>query len=110
MPAIRHICPHCKRKMRTITSKQLSDLVREIYVDCMNVDCGHRAVVQQAFIRTLVPSLIPSPDVRLPIVERRANDIIVPSAKAGADAIPPASPKPPSSEAGSTRYLPMALN
>ncbi len=81
-------CPHCKGSMRTITSRQLSDL------------------------RTLVPSLVPSAGVSLPIVERRPhNDIIVPSAKNGAGGqLPPTASTPPSSEAGSTRYVPMALN
>lgn len=110
MPAIRHICPHCQGRMRTITSKRLSALVREIYVDCMNVDCSFRGVIQMGFVRTLVPSLTPSAEVRLPIVERRANDIIVPAAQSGAGELPPASPTPPSSEAGPTRYQPMALN
>lgn len=105
-------CPHCKGSMRTITSRQLSDLVREIYFDCMNVECGHRCVAQLGIVRTLVPSLVPSAGVSLPIVERRPhNDIIVPSAKNGAGGqVPPTSSTPPSSEAGSTRHVPMALN
>jgi len=111
MPAIRYTCPHCKGRMRTITSRQLSDLVKEIYLDCMNVECGHRCVAQLGIVRTLVPSLIPSPAVALPIVERRPNDIIVPAGKPNAVGAPsPSSSTPPSTEAGSVRYVPMALN
>lgn len=111
MPAIRYTCPHCKDRMRTITSRQLSDLVKEIYLDCMNVECGHRCVAQLGIVRTLVPSLIPSPSVSLPIVERRPNDIIVPAGKPNAASAPsPTSSTPPSTEAGSARYVPMALN
>jgi hypothetical protein len=92
--------------MRTITSRQLSPLVREIYFDCMNVDCSHRCVAQLGIVRTLVPSLVPNGEVSLPIVARRANDITV------VPATPPASdntPAPPSGTAGS-HYAPMVLN
>lgn len=104
-------CPHCKGSMRTISSRQLSDLVREIYFDCMNPACSHRCVAQLGIVRTLVPSLMPDKAVTLPIVERRPNDIVVPSASADTSAQPsPTSSAPPSAEAGSARYVPMALN
>ena len=103
------VCPHCAGRCRTVTSRQLSTLVREIYFDCMNVDCGHRFVAQLGIVRTLVPSLMPSQGVSLPIVERRPhNDIIVPSAQQGAAGQNSPASQPPS-EAG-TRYAPMALN
>lgn len=111
MPAVRYTCPHCKDRMRTITSRQLSDLVKEIYLDCMNVECGHRCVAQLGIVRTLVPSLMPSRSVSLPIVERRANDIIVPAGKPDAAGTSSASSStPPSTEAVFDRYVPMALN
>lgn len=100
-------CPHCRSRMRTITSRQLSTLVREIYFDCMNVDCGHRCVAQLGLVRTLVPSLIPNAQVSLPIVERRPNDILVPPAPHQATGNAPA--PPPSGSAGSS-YAPMVLN
>jgi hypothetical protein len=93
--------------MRTITSRQLSTLVREIYFDCMNVDCGHRCVAQLGIVRTLVPSLIPNAQVSLPIVERRPNDILVPAATHKATGENPA--LPPTGSAGSS-YAPMVLN
>jgi hypothetical protein len=100
-------CPHCQSRMRTITSRQLSPLMCEIYFDCMNVDCSHRCVAQFGIVRTLVPSLTPNVQVSLPIVERRANDILVSPATH-----PAASPSPapsPTSAAGSS-YAPMVLN
>lgn len=99
-------CPHCQSRMRTITSRQLSPLVREIYFDCLNVDCSHRCVAQLGIVRTLVPSLVPNAQVSLPIVERRANDIVVVSATQPATEKTPA---PPLSGAGS-HYAPMVLN
>lgn len=100
-------CPHCQSRMRTITSRQLSTLVREIYFDCMNVDCSHRCVAQLGIVRTLVPSLIPNAQVSLPIVERRANDIVVTPASQPAADKPSA---PPLSGAACSHYAPMVLN
>jgi len=100
-------CPHCHARMRTITSRQLSTLVREIYFDCMNVDCSHRCVAQLGIVRTLVPSLIPDALVSLPIVARRANDIVVaPATQPTTDP----TPAPPCSGAAGSHYAPMALN
>ena len=100
-------CPHCQSRMRTITSRQLSTLVREIYFDCMNVDCSHRCVAQLGIVRTLVPSLVPNAEVSLPIVARRTNDITM------ASTTPPAidnSPAPPSSGTAGSHYAPLVLN
>jgi hypothetical protein len=83
-------CPHCDGRVRTQTSRRLSALVREIYFECVDVDCGHRFVAQLGIV------------VRLPIIERRANDIIVqPKPTDVAATLPPPSPpttdrRPPS--------------
>jgi hypothetical protein len=100
-------CPHCHSRMRTITSRQLSTLVREIYFDCMNVDCTHRCVAQLGIVRTLVPSLIPNAQVSLPIVERRPSDIVVASAT---HPVPGNTPALPSTGSAETSYAPMVLN
>jgi len=73
-------CPHCGGRVRTLTSRALSTLVREIYFDCVDVTCAHRFVAQLGIVRTLTPSLRPSADIALPMVERRANDITMPPA------------------------------
>lgn len=70
-------CPECGGRVRTLTSRLLSDHVREIYFDCVNEDCLCRFVGHLGMVRTLVPRLTPSADVSLPIVERRPNDITV---------------------------------
>lgn len=76
-------CPHCGGRVRTLTSRALSALVREIYFDCVDVTCAHRFVAQLGIVRTLTPSLRPSAEIALPMVERRANDIIVPPSAPG---------------------------
>lgn len=100
-------CPHCDGRVRTQTSRQLSRLVREIYFECIDVDCGHRFVAQLGIVRTLVPSLKPRVDVALPIVERRPNDIILPGAANAAPATTTAAAHPPPA---SDRRAVMALN
>jgi|GEM_PF-143117 len=83
------LCPHCRQPAITMTSRELSPLVREIYLQCLQVNCGHRFVAHLGVVRTLIPSLNPSADVSLPIVERRANDILV--ARSPDNTTPPAS-------------------
>lgn len=72
-----HTCPHCEAQAVTYTSRMLSRLVTERYVQCTNVLCGCRFVIQIGVVRVTVPSLMPSAEVNLPMVERRANDILV---------------------------------
>jgi hypothetical protein len=71
-------CPHCHGRVRTLTSRALSALVREIYFDCVDVTCAHRFVAQLGIVRTLTPSLRPCAEITLPLVEHRANDITMP--------------------------------
>lgn len=104
---IANACPHCRSRMRTITSRQQSPLVRDVYLDCMNVDCGFRCVAQVGIVRALVQSLIPNAQVSLPIVERRANDIVAPSTTL--PAAHETATTPPNGAAGSP-YAPMMLN
>ena len=88
-------CPHCGSKVRTLTSRQLSTLVREIYFDCLDIiDCGHRFVAQLGIARTVVPSLKPAAGVSLPIVARRPNDIVVQGTPAPAAPPAPAPARP----------------
>lgn len=72
-------CPHCEQPTTTLTSKMMSRLVREIWVDCTNYEaCGWRGVVQTGVVRTIVESEQPHTALNLPLVARRANDIVMP--------------------------------
>lgn len=70
-------CPHCKSRAVTYTSRKVSDLVTERYMQCTDVECGHSFVVQLGVLRSLTPSGKPDPAICIPLVERRANDIVV---------------------------------
>lgn len=59
-------CPHCKGAARARTSTPLSPLFREVTYQCLNYNCGHVFVCGLEAIRTLSPSSIPDPEVRLP--------------------------------------------
>jgi hypothetical protein len=72
-----HTCPHCKAKAVTYTSRKLSDIVTEQYVQCTNLECGCQYVVSVGIVRMTVASAMPSADVNVPLVARRANDIVV---------------------------------
>jgi len=81
--------------------------MQETYFGCMNVDCGHRCVAQFGIVRNLVPGRTSNADVSSPIVERRANDIIVPLVIYQAAAEAPTNP--PTGAAGS-HYATMSSN
>ncbi|MGE7139646.1 ogr/Delta-like zinc finger family protein [Luteibacter sp. NPDC031894] len=72
-----HLCPHCKEVAIVYTSRQLSELVTEKYLKCSNIECGHGFVVSIGVVRTIEASLMPKADLHIPLVERRANDIVV---------------------------------
>jgi hypothetical protein len=59
-------CPHCGGGSLTRGSKQLTPIYREQTCVCKNPICGHAFVVGVTALRTLSPSAMPNPDVRLP--------------------------------------------
>lgn len=73
-------CPHCGTHMRVRSSFTITDLVRELRIDCENVDCEYVATAQQAIIWTRKSSLTPKPGVIIPfapanqMARRAAND------------------------------------
>ena len=60
-------CPHCKSPATVRTSHEITTLSREIHFACGNTDCGHTFVAVAEIHRTLSPSAIPDPQVRLPL-------------------------------------------
>lgn len=64
-------CPHCKSLARIRTSKELSDLTREVTCQCDNVHCGHTFVAHIEAVRTLSPSATPDPLIDLQLTQRK---------------------------------------
>jgi Ogr/Delta-like zinc finger len=59
-------CPHCKDYARVRSSEEITSISRESYFSCTNTECGHTFVAITEIHRTLSPSAIPDPAVRLP--------------------------------------------
>lgn len=59
-------CPHCGARPKARTSREMSRTLRELTYMCQNPACGHTYVANLEIVRTLSPSAIPHPDVRLP--------------------------------------------
>lgn len=66
-------CPHCDTPAVTRSSVTATPLVREIYYQCTNVLCGHTFVATLEITRTVTPSNMPRPGVRLPMLTRGGN-------------------------------------
>jgi hypothetical protein len=85
-------CPHCKAAARVRSSRELSSLVREIYLRCTNDDCGHVFGGEIAITRTISPSACPDPSVFLPLTapRRRVAPVAAGAPNALTDNSPPA--------------------
>ncbi|MGB1763782.1 ogr/Delta-like zinc finger family protein [Alloalcanivorax xenomutans] len=56
-------CPHCRANAWARTSRELSPLLREIYYQCSDVECGHTWVATLEASRTLSPSAKANPAI-----------------------------------------------
>lgn len=66
-------CPHCKSSAKIRTSRNVSDLTKDLYCQCENVMCGHTFVAQIEAVRTISPSATPDPLVELQIGKRQGD-------------------------------------
>ncbi|BBE51163.1 transcriptional activator Ogr Delta [Ferriphaselus amnicola] len=64
-------CPHCGNPLKTRLSRQLSELSREITMQCENPECLYCAVVIQSHLRVLQSSMNPNPRVFVPLSPRK---------------------------------------
>lgn len=66
-------CPHCHSSATIRTSKKVSDLVREYYISCNDIECGHSWKAQMSAIASITPSQNPNPNITLPMTTRGLN-------------------------------------
>ena len=71
---MRILCPHCGRPARIRTSRAITNLTRECYVQCENVECCHVFRVIVSAVATVSPSLSPNAAVYLPAKRRDETD------------------------------------
>jgi hypothetical protein len=62
---MRILCPHCGRPAKIRTSRAITPLTREAYVQCENMACCHVFRVLISAVSTIVPPLTPNPAVFL---------------------------------------------
>ena len=48
-------CPYCKGKAKITHRVKISDKMSEVYVDCLNPECGARSVMRIFHTRTVIP-------------------------------------------------------
>lgn len=63
-------CPHCAEEAMIRTSRDLSSTVRELYLQCKNLECAHTWRAFITAISTIAPSMTPDPTVCLPLSPR----------------------------------------
>ncbi len=68
-PRLPHIrCPHCGTRAFARSAGKATETYREIYYHCREaLMCGHVFVVGMEILRTIRPSAMPNPAIRLPI-------------------------------------------
>ncbi|MDR1228648.1 MAG: ogr/Delta-like zinc finger family protein [Azoarcus sp.] len=70
---MRITCPHCGKPGKIRTSRMITSITREAYVQCENIDCCHVWKVIISAVSTIVPPLIPNSEVFIP--EQRARNM-----------------------------------
>lgn len=60
-------CPYCGNHSRHCDSHKISKKAREIFRQCMNVQCGYTFVTIEEIVRTISPSAYLNPDLDLDI-------------------------------------------
>ncbi|AJG19107.1 ogr/Delta-like zinc finger family protein [Cupriavidus basilensis] len=64
-------CPHCGTRMHIRTSRPVSLLSRELYVQCPNVECAYTCKMLLSPVHTIAPSIRPNPKAYLPLGRAR---------------------------------------
>ncbi|GHB33045.1 ogr/Delta-like zinc finger family protein [Salinicola rhizosphaerae] len=72
----RNTCPHCGSVARIRYSAQITPVFREGAIECQNLECGWRGKFRYVFTDTLTPSLIPNPEVDLPITPHARRSLL----------------------------------
>lgn len=69
------ICPHCHSMAFTRSSRQATATLREAYLQCSNLYCGHTFKTLTEVVATLSPSATPNPGVHLRLSGKAAQAV-----------------------------------
>lgn len=81
-------CPHCESSATIRNSREISNLTRESYLVCNNPACGHVFAAITEINRTVSPSAIPNPKVRLPLSVHLRRRVLIEQLQTLPDAPP----------------------
>lgn len=56
-------CPHCGTHGQIRTSRRISEISKEAYIQCPNIECCHAWKAIVSAVATICPSLKPNPNV-----------------------------------------------
>lgn len=71
------VCPHCKGPCRIRSSAQITPAYREVLCQCENPLCGHVWIDGIGPVRTLSPSAVPDPDIKIPLSRHVRREMVV---------------------------------
>jgi ssDNA-binding Zn-finger/Zn-ribbon topoisomerase 1 len=69
---MRIACPHCGQPGKIRTSRTVTPLTREAYVQCENIQCCHVWKIIISAVTTIAPSLSPNPEVFIRTAKKTA--------------------------------------
>lgn len=61
------LCPHCNGPSLIRHSLRITAVAKDLYMNCLNSDCGHTWKAQVSVVHTLSPSAMPDPEVDIPM-------------------------------------------
>lgn len=73
-PAMQHFCPHCQSKATCRTSRVVTATMKELYMQCHEIECGHTWKALLAVSHSIVPSHRPNPQVFLHVRPSKKPD------------------------------------
>ena len=75
-------CPHCNGPSRVRSSRGITSTYRQLFMACLDPECGHTFGVELTVTHTISPSAKPNPDVSLrtaPPRRRGGSDLPTPA-------------------------------
>ena len=70
-------CPHCNSVARFVNSRVLTPIYREYTFRCENPMCGFVFGSQLEHVKTLSPSAMPNPIIRLPLSTHNKKGCVI---------------------------------
>jgi predicted RNA-binding Zn-ribbon protein involved in translation (DUF1610 family) len=62
-----NLCPHCGSKVLIRHSQVENPLLKTLYGQCMNLNCGWTGRAHMEWAATISPSATPNPEIDLPL-------------------------------------------